>query len=177
MYGYLIGALKLGFRHKTHPEWMLSSRYVCAMTAAIVAQRCSHLRFCSHPAEWVDDLTPPLVLHYCQQYHLGREWHFYKYDISAHDALSCEFPKLAAPPRTISGGMEGVPTGDVWLAHTVVMYVNTALNWFKQRRCGGDNWPGASKPRYAPHPDHLGGEYAEAPGGTWSELIDLFSFH
>jgi hypothetical protein len=60
-YGYLIGALELGFHHTTDRTWMLSS---------------------SHEAEWRDDLVPPLVLHYCQTYYIG-EWHFYKYDISA----------------------------------------------------------------------------------------------
>jgi hypothetical protein len=146
MYGYCLGALKLGIRHQLHGHWMLSS---------------------SHPFEWNENLEPPVVLHYCQTYHIGEDWHFYKYDISAHDALSCDFPLLEEPPRDIGTGTaaQRVVGPDVWIANSLIMYINRAFMWYKERACK-ENWPGRYAPRWRPQPDNVG-EMANAPGGTW----------
>jgi hypothetical protein len=143
MYGYLLGALQLGFAHKINAEWMLSS---------------------SHPYEWNNEMQPPLVLHYCQQYHVG-DWHFYKYDLSAHDALACDFPLLEEPPENVGVGTEfpQANTKDLWIAHSLVMHINRAFTWYKQRACG-HSW--RSNGRWKPKPDSIG-EMAGAPGGTW----------
>merc|ERR1712146_750280 len=91
-------------------------------------------------------------------------WHFYKYDISAYDALGCDFPLLEPPPRHLHNESV-VITADVWLAHTVVMYTNRAFVWYKERACPNFN-PNA-RPRWLPKPDSKGGEYVGAPGNTW----------
>jgi hypothetical protein len=145
MYGYCVTALKFGWKHKIHAHWMVSS---------------------SHPFEWNENLRPPVILHYCQTYRVG-DWHFYKYDISAHDALSCDFPLLAEPPRDIGADFtnQKIASPDVWMAHSLVMYINSAFIWYKERACK-DNWPGRHAPRWRPQPDHIG-EMANAPGGTW----------
>ena len=143
MYGYLLGAMQLGIQHTIHPDWMLSS---------------------SHPYEWNDAIVPPLTLHYCQQYHVG-EWHFYKYDISAHDALSCDFPLLEEPPAEVGDKTDvaHANTKDIWIAHSLVMQINSGFTWYKRRACGV-NW--SSGKRFRARPDDIG-EMAGAPGGTW----------
>jgi hypothetical protein len=137
MYAYMITALRLGYRHTIHASWMLSS---------------------SHPYEWDHQrsFTPPVVLHYCQTYRVG-EWHFYKYDISFYDALACDFPLLAEPPRLVGNASDiaEVNTADIWIAHSLVMYVNNAFVWYKRRACRPD-WPAKLTARWQPKSDTVG---------------------
>jgi hypothetical protein len=95
MFGYNLAAAHLQLRHTIAHSFMVSQPMVSNGEGWILVDKVETKDVCNnYPKEYL-----PHVLHYCQDYHLGK-WFFLKYKLR-DDFISCEAPLLAVPPPDV----------------------------------------------------------------------------
>ena len=152
MYGWSLAAAHLGLPHTLAESFMISSVDIGDGEGWALIDVLSDDDVCEYSTLKEKEDQLPYVIHYCQNYWLGK-WFVGKYRLDS-DFLSCDKPLLLEPPKDIGKQYDfyikpgGNPYGDKeklrktsvkreqFMVCQMIARLNDAAIWYKGQTCG-----------------------------------------
>ena len=151
MYGWSLAAAHLGLPHTLAESFMISATHIGRGEGWALVDVLRQDEVCEYPSPREEEGRLPYVLHYCQNYWLGK-WFLGKYRLDS-DFLSCKKPLLREPPNDIGSQYNfyvkpgGKPYGtkerlsrqeakrEQFMICQMIARLNDAATWYKGQTC------------------------------------------
>lgn len=151
MYGWSLAAAHLGLPHTLAESFMVSSVDVSSGEGWPLIDALGDDEICDYSTLKEKEDKLPYVMHYCQNYWLGK-WFLGKYRLDS-DFLQCEKPLLLEPPKDIGKQYDfyikpgGKPYGEKeklqsrsakreqFMICQMIQRLNDAATWYKSQTC------------------------------------------
>ena len=151
MYGWSLAAAHLGLPHTLAESFMISAVDIGSGEGWALIDALGDDEICEFSTLKEKEDKLPYVIHYCQNYWLGK-WFVGKYRLDS-DFLKCDKPLLLEPPKEIGKQFDfyikpgGDPYGEKVKLHKssikreefmvcqMIKRLNDAATWYKQQTC------------------------------------------
>mmetsp|Transcript_25596 Transcript_25596/g.55060 ORF Transcript_25596/g.55060 Transcript_25596/m.55060 type:complete len:535 (+) Transcript_25596:178-1782(+) len=151
MFGWSLAAAHLGLPHTLAESFMISAVDIGSGEGWPLIDALKQDDICEYSTLKEKEDQLPYVIHYCQNYWLGK-WFVGKYRLDS-DFLSCEKPLLLEPPKDIGSQYDfyikpgGKPYGtkerlsktvvkrEQFIICQMIARLNDAATWFKDQTC------------------------------------------
>jgi len=151
MYGWSLAAAHLGLPHTLAESFMISATGIGRGEGWPLVDVLREDEVCEYSSLKEKEDKLPYVMHYCQNYWLGK-WFAGKYRLDSH-FLSCKSPLLLEPPQDIGSRYDfyvkpgGKPYGtkqhlppevvkrEQFMVCQLIARLNDAATWYKEQTC------------------------------------------